>query len=72
MEDCVGAQEYNQPLHYSWLLVLMAFVMWKEPKYSEFLSVRSDYRGVRYANLWATTHPEKQRMNNMVFYTYYQ
>ena len=34
--------------------------------------MQSDCRGVRYANLWATAHPEKQCMNNLVFYTYYQ
>lgn len=45
---------------------------WKEPKYNQFLSVRIDCRGVWYANLWATTHLEKQHMNNLVFYTYYQ
>lgn len=27
MEDYVGAHENNHPFHYSWLLVLMAFVM---------------------------------------------
>ena len=71
MEDCIETQEYNQPFHYNWLLVLMAFVMWKEPKHSQFLMVRGDYRWVRYENLWATTNMEKQRINNMVFYTYY-
>lgn len=34
MEDCTSTQEHNQPFHYSWLLVLMAFVTWKESKYT--------------------------------------
>ena len=72
MEDCTVAHMQNQPFHYSWLLVLMDFVMWKEPKYTQLLSVRSDCRGVRYANLWATVNLERQRINNQVFYTYYQ
>jgi hypothetical protein len=50
----------------------MAFVMWKGPKNTQFLLVRSDYRGVRYANLWTNADPERQRINNQVFYTYYQ
>lgn len=29
MEDCTIAHEHNQPFHYSWLLILMAFIMWK-------------------------------------------
>lgn len=39
MADCIGTQENNQPFHYSWLLVLLEFLMWKEPKHSEFLHV---------------------------------
>ena len=72
MEDCISAQEHNQLFHYSWLLVLIAFVTWKESKNSEFIPVQNDYRGVRYVNLWAIAHPDKQCLNNIVFYTYYQ
>lgn len=72
MEDCTGAQEHNQPLHYSWMLVLLTFVMWKETKHNTFLPVWNDCRGVRYVNLWATADSDRQRLNNMVFYTYYQ
>jgi len=50
----------------------MAFVMWREPKHTQFLSVGSDCQGVRYANLWPTIDLERQRINNQVFYTYYQ
>ena len=72
MEDCRVVQENNQPFHYSWLLVLMAFITWKEPKYTQFLSARGECPGVRYANLWANADLERQRINNQVFYTYYQ
>lgn len=34
MEDYAQVPEYNQSFHYSWLLVLMEFIMWKEPKHS--------------------------------------
>ena len=72
MEDCRVAQENNQPFHYSWLLVLMDFVTWKEPKYTQVLSVRGECHGVHYANLWANADLERQCINNQVFYTYYQ
>lgn len=39
MEDYVGAQENNQLFHYSWLLVLITFVSWEEPKHNKFLPV---------------------------------
>ena len=72
MEDCTVAQEHNQSFHYNWLLVLMVFITWKEAKYTQFLSVRGECRGVLYANLWANVDPERQCINNQVFYTYYQ
>ena len=61
-----------QLLRYSWLLIIIAFVGWKEPRDNQFLTVPTDCRGVRYANLWATKDPEHENLNNMVFYTYYQ
>lgn len=61
-----------QSFHYSWLLIIIAFVGWKEPRDSQFLTVLTDCRGVRYANLWATKDPEHENLSNMVFYMYYQ
>ena len=72
IEDCRATQETAQPLRYSWLLIIIAFVGWKVPRDSQFLTVPTDYRGVRYANLWATRDPEHENLSNMVFYTYYQ
>lgn len=72
IEDCRAAQETTQPLHYSWLLIIIVFVRWKEPRDSQFLIVPTDCRGVHYANLWATKDPEHKNLSNMVFYTYYQ
>ena len=72
MEDCRAMQENNQPFHYSWLIVLMAFVTWKEPKYTQFLLAWCECRGVHYANLWANANPKRKHVNNQVFYTYYQ
>ena len=72
MEDYKVAQEHNHLFHCSWLLVLMAFVTWKEQKHMQFLIVQGECRGVRYVNLWASSDPERQCINNQVFYTYYQ
>lgn len=72
IEDCRPAQETVQPLRYSWLLIIIVFVGWKEPRDSQFLTILTDFRGVRYANLWASRNPEHENLSNMVFYTYYQ
>ena len=57
--------------HYTWLLILIGFVGWKEPKQGIFLSTNLNFRGARYANLWVTTYAARQEANNTVFYYYY-
>jgi hypothetical protein len=36
LEDCKDAQDLGTKFHYSWLLILIALIEWKEPKYSFF------------------------------------
>lgn len=72
MDDCKVVQESNQQFHYTWLLILMTFVTWNEPSHTQFLTVRGECRGFHYANLWANPNPDRQRINNHVFFTYYQ
>ena len=65
--------EPNHPFHFSWLLILCAFVGWKEPPHTQFLHLQSgDPRGVCYANLWESTSPAKKKINMIVFYEYYK
>ena len=71
-EDCKVAQDHNQPFHYAWLLILIGFIGWKEPKQGLFLSTSVNFKGARFMNLWETTDAEKQDANNVVFYFYYE
>ena len=52
--DCLAAQyEANHPFHFSWILILCAFVGWKEPPNTQFPQLPGGApRGVRYASLW--------------------
>lgn len=70
-EDCKATQDQNQPFHYAWLLILIRFVGWKEPKQGLFLRTNLNFKGARFANLWAMSDVEKHDANNMVFYYYY-
>ena len=72
MDDYRAVQEINQLFHYSWLLMIMAFVTFKEPNHSQFITMKGECRGVCYANLWAHLDPNRQCVSNQVFYTYYQ
>ena len=64
-------QDQNQPFHYAWLLILIRFVGWKEPKQGIFLSTNLNYRGAQCANLWFSSDAVRQEANNIVFYYYY-
>ena len=39
LEDIRDAQENGRPFHYSWLIVLIALVGWKEPTEAQFVDV---------------------------------
>ena len=72
-EDCLAAQDHaNHPFHFSWLLVLCAFVGWKEPPNSQFPQLPGGApHGVRYASLWDSPSPARKQINTMVFFEYY-
>ena len=65
--------EANHPFHFSWLLILCAFIRWKESPHTQFIQLRSgDCRGTHYANLWESSSPAKKKVNMIVFYEYYR
>ena len=70
-EDYRATQDQNQPFHYAWLLILIGFVGWKEPKQGLFLNTNLSFQGAFFVNLWVTSDAKKQDTNNMVFYYYY-
>lgn len=72
MDDCRATQERNQFFHYSWLLIIMAFVTWKEMNHSQFVTAKGECIGVRYVNLRAHLDLNRQHVSNKVFFTYYQ
>ena len=64
-------QEKGRPFHYSWLLVLIALVGWKEPTEAQFVDVPPHIPGAaRYASLWVLQDKAFQQMTNYVF-TFY-
>lgn len=71
-EDCRAAEDQNQPFHYAWLLILIGFVVWKEPKQGLFLSISLSFKRAHFTNLRVTTDAVKQDANNTVFYYYYE
>ena len=65
--------EASHPFHFSWLLMLCAFVGWKELPHTQFPQLASGApRGVRYANLWERNNQANKKVNMIVFYEYYK
>jgi hypothetical protein len=58
--DCRDAQDNGMKFHYSWWLILIALVGWKEPKFSYFLDRKGKCYATRYETLWQEKNPKNQ------------
>jgi hypothetical protein len=70
LEDCKDTQDWGSEFHYSWLLILIALVGWKEPTYNMFLQRIGKCGTTRYTSLRSTTDPKEKKINNDVFSLY--
>lgn len=71
-KDCREAQDQGYEFHFSWLLILIAFVVWEMPEGETFLKVEpSEPLAARFTTLWYTSDMVKQWKSNAVFHTYY-
>ena len=61
LEDARDALEKGRPFHYSWLIVLIALVGWKEPTEAQFVAVPTNMpSAVRHASLWVSQNKASQ------------
>jgi hypothetical protein len=71
-KDCREAQDQGYEFHFSWLLILIAFVTWEMSEGVTFPEVEpSEPLAVRFTTLWYTSDMVKQWKSNAVFHTYY-
>ena len=73
MEDVILAHKGRSPFTYSCLLILIALVVWMEPKYYQGMDVEAvevTCRGVQYQNLWVLEDKEQQIDCKVQFYLY--
>jgi hypothetical protein len=50
--DCRYVQDNGTEFHYSWLIILIALVGWKEINFSAFLDRKGKCYATRYDSLW--------------------
>jgi hypothetical protein len=70
MDDCKDAQDIGTEFHYSWLIMLIVFMGWREPRYVTFGTTPKLNYGERYLLFKATLDSRKKSMNGSIFKGY--
>jgi hypothetical protein len=71
-KNCCEAHDQGYEFHFSWLLVLIAFVAWQMLEGATFPEVEpSESLVARFSTLWYTNDMLKQWQSNIVFNAYY-
>jgi hypothetical protein len=70
--DCREAQDQGYEFHFSWLLILIAFIAWEMPKGATFPDIEPfEPLAAKFSTLWYSNDMNKQWYSNVVFHTYY-
>jgi hypothetical protein len=72
LDDCQDAQDLGTEFHYSWLLILIALVGWRHPKYNIFCQRIGKCHTTQYATLWHTSVTRERKANSSIFVTYFE
>jgi hypothetical protein len=70
LDDCKDAQDLGTEFHYSWLITLIAFMGWKEPRYVVFCTRPKPNQGARYLLLRARPESRRKKVNGAIFEGY--
>jgi hypothetical protein len=70
--DCREAQDQGYNFHFSWILILIAFVAWEMPKGATFSDIEPfEPMDAKFSTLWYSSDMNKQWQSNVIFHTYY-
>jgi hypothetical protein len=70
--DYREAQDQGYEFHFSWLLILIAFVSWEMLEGVTFMDIEPfEPLVVKFTTLWYSSDMNKQWQSNVVFHTYY-
>jgi hypothetical protein len=70
LEDYKDTQDWGSEFHYSWLLILIALIGWKEPVYNKYIERIGKCGTTRYTSLRRTIDPKRKKENNDTFAWY--
>jgi hypothetical protein len=70
--DCIEAQDQGYEFHFSWLLILIAFIAWELPEGATFLEIEPfEPLATNFCTMWYSNNMNKQWKSNVVFQAYY-
>jgi hypothetical protein len=71
-QDFCEAQDHGYEFHFSWLLILIAFIAWGMSEGATFSEIEpSEPLAVKFTTLWYSSDMAKQWKSNTVLHTYY-
>jgi hypothetical protein len=71
LDDYKNVKDLGKKIHYSWLLILIALLGWKDLKYSFFSTILKPCHATRYISLGSVSDPKKKQANATIFEGYY-
>jgi hypothetical protein len=70
--NCIEAQDQGHKFHFSWLLILIAFIAWEMPEGATFPNIEPfEPLSVKFSTLWYSNDMNKKWKSIVVFHTYY-
>ena len=70
--DCREVQDQGYEFHFSWLLILIAFITWEMPEGVTFPDIEPfEPLAAKFNTLWYSSDMNKKWQSNVVFHTYY-
>jgi hypothetical protein len=70
--NCREAKDQGYEFHFSWLLILIAFIAWEMPKGATFLDIEPfEPLAAKFSTFWYSNDMNKQWQSNVFFHTYY-
>jgi hypothetical protein len=70
LDDCKDAQDLGTKFHYSWLMILIALIGWKEPPYSYFCDRVGRCHATWYTSMGSTLDSKRRSGNANTFSRY--
>jgi hypothetical protein len=71
LENCKDTEDWGSEFHYSWLLILIGLIGWKELVYSKYLERLEKCDIARYISLHSSVDTKRKKTNTYIFVRYF-